>query len=208
MAKQVIEVGSTANDGTGDTLRDAMIKAKSNFDELYVVDPSIVQKLYDTAGFGFYVEDQTTPSTQVINTTPSILQIDGLGATSTSAYLPHEIRGISELWDSSVNEIKPINVGDGYTLRLDLEITAKSGAPTELVLELDINGGATPTVVIVERIIEVGKTPPYTVSIAFPFFSLSTFTTNGGRLFLSTDTGDVTVTKRQISIHRISNGAL
>jgi len=35
MAKQVIDIGSAANDGTGDTLRDAMTKANSNFDELY-----------------------------------------------------------------------------------------------------------------------------------------------------------------------------
>ena len=208
MAKQVIDIGSTANDGTGDTLRDAMTKANSNFTELYATDPSIVQKLYDTAGFGFYVQDQTTPSTQVVTTTPSLLEIDGLGATSTSDYLPYEIRGISELWDSSVNKIKPINIGDGYTIRLDLEITAKSGAPTELELELDINGGATPTVVIVQRTISVGKTPPYVVSIGFPLFSLSTFVTNGGRFFLSTDTGTVTLTKRNISIHRISNGSL
>ena len=208
MAQEIIGVGSAANDGTGDTLRAAMIKSNSNFTELYTVDPSIVQKLYDTAGFGFYVEDQTTPSTQVINTTPAILQIDGLGATSTSAYLPHEIRGVDELWDASVNEIKPINIGDGYTLRLDLEITSKTATPTELILDLDINGGATPTVVIVERIIGVGKTPPYVVSIGFPFFSLSTFVTNGGRLFLSTDSGTLTLTRRQLSIHRISNGAL
>lgn len=35
MAKQVINVGTVANDGTGDPLRTAMIKAKENFDELY-----------------------------------------------------------------------------------------------------------------------------------------------------------------------------
>ena len=35
MAKQAIGVGSTANDGNGDALRDAMIKVNSNTDELY-----------------------------------------------------------------------------------------------------------------------------------------------------------------------------
>ena len=208
MAKQVIDIGSAVNDGTGDTLRDAMKKANSNFTELYAVEPSIVQKLYDTAGFGFYVEDQTTPSTQVITTTPTLLEIDGLGATSTSAYIPHEIRGISELWDSTVNEIKPIGIGDGYTVRIDLQITAKGGSPTEIKLELDINGGATPSIVIVERIINTGKTPPYTVAVGFPFFTLDTFFANGGRIFLSTDSGTITLTNRSISIHRISNGNL
>ena len=35
MAKQTIFVGSLPNDGTGDTLRGAMIKVNSNFTELY-----------------------------------------------------------------------------------------------------------------------------------------------------------------------------
>ncbi len=35
MAQQILNVGTTANDGTGDTLRAAMIKANENFTELY-----------------------------------------------------------------------------------------------------------------------------------------------------------------------------
>ena len=42
MAKQIINVGTTANDRTGDTIRAAMVKVKSNFDELY--------SAYGTAG--------------------------------------------------------------------------------------------------------------------------------------------------------------
>ena len=197
MAKQIINIGAVANDGTGEGLRDGGDKINDNFTELY-----------NTAGFGFYVQDQTTPSTQVITTTPTLLEINGLGATSTSAYLPLEIRGISELWDSTVNEIKPIGIGDGYAVRIDLQITDKGATPTEIKLELDINGGTTPTTVIVERIINTGKTPPYTVAVSFPFFTLDTFFANGGRIFLSTDSGTVTLTNRQISIHRISNGNL
>ena len=35
MAQQLLNVGSSANDGTGDTLRAAMIKTNENFTELY-----------------------------------------------------------------------------------------------------------------------------------------------------------------------------
>jgi hypothetical protein len=35
MAREVINVGTTANDGSGDTLRDSQIKANNNFEELY-----------------------------------------------------------------------------------------------------------------------------------------------------------------------------
>tara|TARA_R110000782_G_scaffold96818_3_gene181467 strand:- start:552 stop:977 length:426 start_codon:yes stop_codon:yes gene_type:complete len=45
MAKQVIAIGTTANDGTGDPLRNAFNKANENFTELYagagVADDSI-----------------------------------------------------------------------------------------------------------------------------------------------------------------------
>lgn len=37
MARQIIDIGNNANDGTGDTLRAAMIKVNDNFTELYAV---------------------------------------------------------------------------------------------------------------------------------------------------------------------------
>ena len=37
MSKQAINIGSVANDGTGDPLRTAMIKVNDNFTELYTV---------------------------------------------------------------------------------------------------------------------------------------------------------------------------
>ena len=197
MAKQTIDLGTTPNDGTGTPLRDGGDIINDNFTEVY-----------NTLGWGFYVEDQTVASTQVITTTSSLLQIDGLGSSSTSLYLPYEIRGVSELWDTVNNKILPIGIGDGYTLRIDLQITAKTASPTELTLDLDISGLGVPTTVIVERIIGTGKAPPYTVSVGFPIFTLGTFNANGGQLFLRTDSGTVTLTRRQISIHRISNGQI
>jgi hypothetical protein len=35
MAEQIINIGTTANDGTGDTLRESQRKSKENFAELY-----------------------------------------------------------------------------------------------------------------------------------------------------------------------------
>ena len=35
MPQQILNIGTNANDGTGDTLRDAMIKVNDNFTELY-----------------------------------------------------------------------------------------------------------------------------------------------------------------------------
>ncbi len=39
MSQQVINVGSTANDNSGDTLRGSWIKANANFDEIYAALP-------------------------------------------------------------------------------------------------------------------------------------------------------------------------
>ena len=44
MAKQTLQTGTTANDGTGDTLRDAAVKINGNFSELYTN--------FDSAGAG------------------------------------------------------------------------------------------------------------------------------------------------------------
>jgi len=47
MAKQTINVGTTANDGTGDTLRDSFVKVNDNFTEVYnLANPSIVASSY------------------------------------------------------------------------------------------------------------------------------------------------------------------
>jgi hypothetical protein len=43
MAKQIIGIGAAPNDGTGDTLRDAMDKVNDNFTEVYnaAVEPTV-----------------------------------------------------------------------------------------------------------------------------------------------------------------------
>ncbi len=42
MSQQIVNVGSVPNDGSGDTLRDAMIKINSNFSELYNIPTRLV----------------------------------------------------------------------------------------------------------------------------------------------------------------------
>jgi hypothetical protein len=62
MAKQEINIGTSANDGTGDPLRTAFQKAKANFDELYdelhylgeYATLSALQTAYPTADAGDY----------------------------------------------------------------------------------------------------------------------------------------------------------
>lgn len=67
MAKQVINIGSVANDGTGDPLRSAFDKVNDNFTELYSDDVGDVNSV--NAGTGISV-DQTTGAVTVTNSAP------------------------------------------------------------------------------------------------------------------------------------------
>ena len=49
MAKQVINIGTVANDNTGDTVRDAFDKVNDNFTELYTDDAGDVNSITATA---------------------------------------------------------------------------------------------------------------------------------------------------------------
>jgi hypothetical protein len=80
MAKQTINVGSTANDGTGDKLRDAFVKVNDNFTELYNDDAGDVNSV--NAGTGISV-DQTTGAVTVTNASPNATHTgDVTGATA------------------------------------------------------------------------------------------------------------------------------
>lgn len=171
-----------------------------------VNNAEFTKKQSEIPGFGSYVDSEESPAIQVIGTSFSKLLINGAHVDSSSLYLPLEIRGISELWDVANNKINAINIGDGYTMRLDFEVESKTGAPKGIDITLDIGGGSSPTEIEIERIISVSKTAPYKVSIAFPYFTLSNFKSNGGQVFLKTDSGTVSISKRKISIHRISSG--
>jgi hypothetical protein len=68
MAKQVINIGTTANDGTGDPLRTAFDKVNDNFTELYTDDAGDVGSII--AGTGISV-DQATGNVTVTNSDPN-----------------------------------------------------------------------------------------------------------------------------------------
>lgn len=197
MARQNIGIGASANDGTGDTLRVGGDKINDNFIELY-----------DTLGWGNYSDAATTPATQTFTTTPAKLQIDGGGSASNSSYLPREIRGSAELWDTTNDKITPIDVGDTYDCRVSIRVTSKTGTPNVVILKLDIGGSASPTNVILEAPLNAGKTAPFTLTYSFPIFCLSTFIANGGQVFLETDIGSVTVSTRSIFLQRNFKGDL
>jgi len=161
--------------------------------------------VYLPMGWANYADNATA---QTFNSTAAKLSIDGAGSTSDSSYLPREIRGSAELWNTTTDKITPIRAGDSYNVRLTLPITAKTGTPTILEVQLDIGGGATPTIVVAEVDYAVAKAPPYTVTIGIPVFCLATFVTNGGQIFIATDTGTVAITAPSIFIDMNTSGTI
>lgn len=158
-------------------------------------------------GWGYYVDGETSPATQTINTTASKIQIDGGGGTTDESQLPKSIRGISSLWDTTNDTMTPITNGDSYDVRIALEITGKTATPTICTCELDIGGTGTPSIVIVSDDKAVTKTPPYNLIFTFPLFTGTTFLANGGDFFFKVDTGTLTVAERTIYITRTHSGA-
>lgn len=161
---------------------------------------------YFPTGWGYYAD--ASGSAQTFNSTPSILEIDGLGVDTEESYLPPEIRGSGSLWDSTNDLITPITVGDSYDVRLDLPITATATSPSYLFWTLDIGGGTSITNAITSGTLVIAKTAPFTLSVGVPIFCLTDFKTNGGQFFLSTDAGSVTIDEATIYISRNHAGGL
>jgi len=191
MAQQTIGIGTVGNDGTGDNLRVAGDKINDNFTEIY-----------NERGWAYYIDSLATP-TITIGTTYTQITIDALGSNQV-AYLPKEIRGVSHLF--SGNKITPISIGDDYDGRFDCTITAKSGSPTLIEFIIEISSGAAGTNKAFTGYIQTGGTIPYDQSLDLDYFSLTTFVTNGGRLFMKTDAGTITIGRRNIKISRKSKG--
>lgn len=57
MAKQTIGIGAAPNDGTGDTLRNAMDKINDNTDELYAAAVEPTAFYFTARGFRIVVRD-------------------------------------------------------------------------------------------------------------------------------------------------------
>ena len=85
MAQQNIGVGSSPNDGNGDTLRDAFIKVNDNFTELYTDDTGDVGSII--AGTGISV-DSATGDVTVTNSAPdqTVALTGGTGISTSGTY--------------------------------------------------------------------------------------------------------------------------
>jgi hypothetical protein len=92
MSQQIINVGSTANDNNGDTLRGSWIKANANFDELYgnlpidTAPATWVPTLVDSGGgrtFAFTVNTARHTSIGFVTTFTADITINSVSGSAT-----------------------------------------------------------------------------------------------------------------------------
>lgn len=81
MARQIINVGATANDGTGDGLRNAYIKCNDNFQELYNTTTTPTEIINGTSNIAVAesanVTISVTGSANVVNFSGSLTEFTG-----------------------------------------------------------------------------------------------------------------------------------
>jgi len=194
MAQETIALGTIPNDGTGTTLRVGGDIINDNFTDLYSV-----------YGWAYYQDGLSTP-TITVNTSFTQITIDKLGASTNEDFLPYEIRGSGTLW--ATDKITPINVGDDYDGRMDIQVTGRTGSPTYIEFIIDIGGGAPDTNRVFTGFMLSTNVTPYRQNIPIDFFTLATFMANGGKVYARVDTGTITIGSRAIKISRKFKGTL
>jgi|19_taG_2_1085344.scaffolds.fasta_scaffold01105_8 hypothetical protein len=145
-----------------------------------------------SSGYGVYADSEHTENdAQVVGDARSQLTIDGLGSSNYTGQLPS---GVTDLWDTSSNYITPENVGDGYMIRIDFRYKCSSQS-SYFDIELDISPAGDGSTVILLDTIQCLKSANTEArySRTHMIYSLETFVTNKGRLFVNTTDAGPTV---------------
>ena len=129
MAKRIINIGITPNDGTGDPLRTAIEKVNDNFTEIYNY----------TNGFIDY--NDTTGSVSLTSDTWTTIPNNGQGGFSNDTYKP---QGVSEFMNVSTGsiDVSDLELGDTILIRNDFKINPNTNnALVEFRYRLGGGGG-------------------------------------------------------------------
>lgn len=122
MAQQIINYGNTANDGTGDPLRDAFIKVDENFNQIWAAGP---------VGSNVTILNNTIA---VTNTNGNlILTPNGVGVIQTNSKLLPRLDNTYDIGNASLR-YRSINVGSGG-------ITSNGNITLASIANLVIPGG-------------------------------------------------------------------
>ena len=122
MAKEIINVGQAANDGTGDPLRNAFEKVNSNFTELY--DTADTQDL-DFTG------DSGTGAVELDSQTLNLVGTNGVQTTANGQTITIDTSSLDTRLTTAEADI------DTNTASITTEETARIAADTTLQTNID-----------------------------------------------------------------------
>jgi hypothetical protein len=152
MARDPINVGSTANDGTGDTWRDAFVKVNANELELFTSVANNTagvatnaQGIINTAAlitgftktYWFDANDTATAATPITHSagaTNTYLTNNALGSF-TNSYNPDSK---DALWNPSTNlfDFTSLKIGDTVKFRVDINLTNSAAQEVDLFMSI------------------------------------------------------------------------
>jgi len=178
MGKQTINIGTTANDGTGDALRTAFDKVNDNFDELYGV-----------TGFISRFDASTIP---VYGSTLNIMSITGT---------PEQNGGLA-LMDSN-SWLTPLSLNDIIILDFAGTFITPAGSNHYVTVSLYVPSAGNYRSQTIPLIKGSGNDDEFSVSWTLPVGA--TFLASGGYVVLDADV-DLSVKNRYIQVTRIHKG--
>lgn len=177
MAQQQVNLGTIANDGTGDDLRAGGKKINDNFDEVY----------------NFTGWEQITDSTYTSGSPLTILSgVTGKIQTGTVARITTQLpTGVTEFWDETTDKIVAVNDGDAFTL--SLRFKAKMNVANGIT-DVSINIGGSLNVISQETLLfSKGSGVEQRFDVDLSYFTGSTFISNGGTIEVKPLNGDIEI---------------
>ena len=210
MAKQVINIGTTANDGTGDALRSAFDKVNDNFTELYDDDAGDVGSII--AGTGISV-DQATGNVTVTNSAPdqTVTLAEGANVTITGTYPNFTIASDDVVGAvNSVNGQAGVVVLDSADISEDTNLyytearvsantnvaanTAKTGITTQQASDITANNAK-----VSDQTVTLTEGTNVTITGTYPNFTIASDDVVGAVNSVNGQTGVVTLDSADIS---------
>ncbi|CDX19502.1 hypothetical protein MPLA_1190026 [Mesorhizobium sp. ORS 3359] len=130
MAQQTINTGATADDGTGDPIRDAFDKANDNFTELYTAIGALPEQIRDVIGAALVAGSNVTIT---VNDAGDTITIAASGGSSYTDEMARDAIGAALVAGSNVT----ITVNDGA----DTITIAATGASVSFASATEIRTG-------------------------------------------------------------------
>lgn len=178
MAKQLVNIGTTANDGTGDVLRTAFDKVNDNADELY-------------AWTGWISRYKATTVT-LTGASQNLITITGT---------PESNNGLTLLDANS--RITPLTLGDAITVDFSCTVVTPSGSNNYIEIGVSVPTGGYYRKMTIPLLKSSGVDDFVSVSWTLPVGSV--FLANGGDIVITPNVG-LNIKELYISVCRVHKG--